>query len=445
MDRTQSQELAKARSSDQSLAETRIIAQEIVHFLEAIYHIASYLRTFPSLLVHYSRGSQQNDDAPLLTQRIASLLEATYHAGAFLKTLYLFTASDFPTFAIPTILFGIFGALSGPILTTNASPSLVSILLRVPQALLLIWTNLLVFNISNQRTPSAVEEDALNKPHRPIPSGRISIDAARRVNLTLVPIVLLLSHTSHVLPTTLLLLAMQWMYNDLRGCDESLLLRNALIALGYGLYSAISLHILTGPSHSLTPTGTRWLFLTTLVMLFTQHICDIKDAPGDRLRGRRSAPIVLGDAACRWSVALPIMLCSAAAPAFFALGPLAHMATLCFGGVVAGRTLLLRDLDADKTTWKLWALWTVSLFALPLVANVESVHYMDGGMLWEALVHYACGAGGDCVERLNVLGAAGVALAVKGGREGVWGRSVGAKGKGEVGMVVPRIRVEVVA
>lgn len=447
MTQTQPKELAKVPSYDRSLAETRVVAQEVVYFFEAVYHTGSFLRSLPSRLIHHSKPKRpQQNDTPILTQRVSPFLEAIFHTGAFLKTLYLFTASDFHTFAIPTILFGVFGALSGPILTTNPSPSVISTLLLIPRSLLLTWINLLIFNISNQRTPSAVEEDALNKPHRPIPAGRISIDSARRVNLVLVPVVLALSWVAGVGTHTLILLAFQWMYNDLQGCDEGVLLRNSLIAGGYGMYSYIGLDILIGSEHSLNSKGYAWLAAVTLVMLATQHICDIKDAPGDALRGRRSAPIVLGDALCRWSVAVPIMLCSIACPAFFALGPVSYTFTIAFGAVVAGRTLFLRDLAADKTTWKLWALWTCSLFVLPLVARVGDAAIVDARVVWEVLVNYAC-AGQDCAEKLNVLAAAGVALAVKGstgsGKGMRWVNGGVKRSMAEV--VVPSIHVEVVA
>lgn len=442
MAQTQPQELAKAPSYDRSLAETRVVAQEVVYFFESVHRVGSFLKSLPSQLINHSKRPQQNE-TPIFTQRVSSFLEAIHQTGAFLKTLYLFTASDFHTFAIPTILFGVFGALSGPILTTNPSPSVVSTLLLIPRSLLLTWTNLLIFNISNQRTPSSVEEDALNKPHRPIPSGRISIDSARRVNLILVPVVSALSWLAGVGTHTPILLALQWMYNDLQGCDEGVLLRNSLIAGGYGMYSYIGLDILIGSEHSLNSKGYVWLAVVTLIMLATQHICDIKDAPGDALRGRRSAPIVLGDALCRWSVALPIMLCSIACPAFFALGPLSYTFTVAFGAVVAGRTLFLRDLAADKATWKLWAVWTCSLFVLPLVARVGDAAVVDARVVWEVLVNYAC-AGQDCAEKLNVLAAAVVAMAVKGstGNRFAW---MGAGKRSMAEVVVPSIHVEVVA
>jgi hypothetical protein len=229
------------------------------------------------------------------------------------------------------------------------------------------------------------------------------------------------------------------MYNDLRGCDESLVLRNVLIAVGYGLYSAIALAVLSGPEAVIARRGYAWIGVVGLVMLTTQHICDIKDAAGDRLRGRRSAPIVLGDAGCRWSVAVPILACSLACPAFFGLGALSYVFTLSFGLVVAGRTLFLRSLAADRVTWKLWAAWTCSLFVLPLVASRGVA--MDAGMLWEVVAHYAC-PGHDCAEKLNVLAVSGIAMAVKGSN--VLGRMD--VGRAESNMTaVPSISVEVVA
>lgn len=433
----QSQKLSKASTPNQHLMETRIVAQEVVQCLETIYHCTSFIKTLPSHLIQLLAGPP-NQDAPLLTQQAVRILEAFYHTTSFLKTLYLFTASDFPTFAIPTILFGLFSALSGPVLTTSPSPNLVDTTSRIPTALALIWTNLLIFNISNQRTPSAVAEDRVNKPHRPIPSGRIDMTAARRVNLCLVPCVLGLAWAAGAWHETLLLLAMQWMYNDLRGCDESLLLRNALIAVGYALYAAMALGIMLAPGAAITTPGRVWLGAVGVVMLCTQHICDIKDARGDRLRGRRSAPIVLGDALCRWSVAVPVLVCSLACPAFFCLGSVARVLTLAAGGLVAGRTLWCRDLKSDTLTWKLWALRTVGLFALPLVANLErSGAVVDCGLLWEAVMHYAC-PGHDCAERLNVLAVSGVAMAVKG--SSVVER-VGAGGHTEGNVTVPRINV----
>ena len=43
----------------------------------------------------------------------------------FARTLWLFTASDHKTFVLPQAAFGILGALSGPLLTTDTNPKLI--------------------------------------------------------------------------------------------------------------------------------------------------------------------------------------------------------------------------------------------------------------------------------------------------------------------------------
>jgi 4-hydroxybenzoate polyprenyltransferase len=239
----------------------------------------------------------------------------------------------------------------------------------MPLALAVVWVNLLIFDISNQRSPVAVEEDKINKPHRPLPSGRVTCKGARRLLLVLLPVALAFGWVMGVWEESLLLAAATWLYNDLGGSDENWILRNLLIAIGYGLYSSAALRVMVGSAHQLTTMGVHWVLLITLVMFTTQHICDIKDAEGDRIRGRRSAPIVLGDGWVRWSVAVPVVVSSISCPLFFGLGLPAYLFTLAMGGFVAFRTLAYRDLKSDKLTWKLWALWTCSLFALPLVKN----------------------------------------------------------------------------
>ncbi|KAF1994428.1 hypothetical protein P154DRAFT_581806 [Amniculicola lignicola CBS 123094] len=354
--------------------------------------------------------------------------------SSFAHTLYLFTHNDFLTFALPTLLFALFGALSGPILTTNTTPSLLAILSRIPQTLLLIWSNLLIFDISNQRSPIAVEEDKINKPHRPIPAGRITCAGADSVLMAAVPAVLALSCVWGVWQETLTLLLFTYMYNDLCLSDYHWTTRNSLIAIGYALYSSLALRIMVGSECTLTSKGWVWIGVVFAIMLFTQHICDIKDAPGDKLRGRQSAPVVLGDDMVRCSVAIPVMLCSVLCPAFFStLGPVSYVLTLSLGSVVALRTLLYRSLDADKLTWKLWALWTTVIFALPLAANAQVFDTQVFVNVWTSLQSSLCG--GDCASSLNIAAVSSVALIVE-GRRILGGVEVGDAGNQSIPMIV---------
>lgn len=71
------------------------------------------------------------------------------------------------------------------------------------------------------------------------------------------------------------------------------------------------------------------------VILTTMQVQDIKDH--DRARDRRTAPLVIGIASTRWTIALPILSFSIACPAFwgFDLSTIAGMITLAMGIIVA--------------------------------------------------------------------------------------------------------------
>lgn len=187
---------------------------------------------------------------------------------------------------------------------------------------------------------------------------------------------------------------------------------------------------MAGAEARLSAKGVQWVALVGMVMLVTQHICDIKDVQGDRVRGRKSAPIVLGDEACRWSVAVSVMICSLVCPAFFALGMWSYAFTMSLGGLVAIRTMTCRTVQADKLTWKLWAFWTVSLFTLPLVSHPEAVY-----VAWRSVSEFVC-PNQTCFDGFNITAASIVALAVTGRRV------VSYVSSGKAHVLVPTITVE---
>jgi hypothetical protein len=197
------------------------------------------------------------------------------------------------------------------------------------------------------------------------------------------------------------------MYNDLGGCDEDFITRNIHIAVGYGLYNSGALRIACGVENQLTRHGIEWIVLTSAMIFTTEHICDLKDQAGDKARGRSSAPIVLGDGICRWTIALPVIFWSILCPAFFGLGFWGYAIPVVVGTVVAVRTVIFRTVEDDSLTWKIWALWTAVLFALPL-AKEHSV--VTESMAW--IVERVC-IGSSCPDSLNLVGVSSMAVAVK--------------------------------
>jgi 4-hydroxybenzoate polyprenyltransferase len=91
----------------------------------------------------------------------------------------------------------------------------------------------LQFNISNQIQDP--EEDRKNKPSRPIPAGRISVDCAADMRWALTPVCLLLSwwYGIHALMASAVFATLTIWYNELHG-DKMGFSKNLLTAILYG-------------------------------------------------------------------------------------------------------------------------------------------------------------------------------------------------------------------
>lgn len=273
---------------------------------------------------------------------------------------------------LPEALFGICGALSGPLLTSHTNSRPYDILLRAPKVFLWVWLNLLVFTLANQRLPGSVIEDRINKPFRPIPAGRIT--AAQTTRLLLASITLVVVVTYFYLGSfeeTVLLFACTWMYNDLEG-GEDFVGRNVLLAFIYTLYGSGSLRVAVQSSSgegSMSSRGYLWSGIIGGIILTTMQVQDLKDQKGDKSRNRRTAPLVLGERFTRWTIAIPVSLWSAVCPFFWTLGINLSILTVVAGLVVAVRVILLDGISNDKKTWKLWCWWLILLYTLPAAKN----------------------------------------------------------------------------
>ncbi|KAI0054327.1 hypothetical protein BV25DRAFT_1817197, partial [Artomyces pyxidatus] len=92
------------------------------------------------------------------------------------------------------------------------------------------WLHLLQFCVSNQSANP--EEDALNKPWRPIPSRRISVSATHVLRWVLLPICFALSILLRVPLHGVAFAVAIFVHNDLR-LDRHWLLRTVCNAWGY--------------------------------------------------------------------------------------------------------------------------------------------------------------------------------------------------------------------
>ena len=267
----------------------------------------------------------------------------------------------------PVTIFGISGALSGR-LTTDTSPCALDILARVPQVGLYVWINLLVEVLANQRLPSSITEDAINKPWRPLPSHRLTPAEARSGLLCLLPLMIAMAFFYRCEKESLLLAALSWMYNDLGGADANFVVRNMLNAGGLLCFGAGATIVASG-SYTLIRTAHLWFGLLGAVIFLTVHTQDLADMKGDAARGRRTLPLVYGENVARWSVAIAVAVSSPACSAFWHLGLYRFLLPAVLGFLLGYRITFLRGEAADKGTWKLWCMWISLLYMLPLLKD----------------------------------------------------------------------------
>lgn len=261
---------------------------------------------------------------------------------SYLYTLFLFTQSDIRIALLPVTLFSIAAA---PV----ASP------IRVLETTFWIWLHLLQCNVANQI--KAPDEDKINKPSRPIPACRITVEDATILRWALVPICLLYSalYSMELMHISLTLILFTVWYNERDG-DKNSLSKNFLTAVMYGL-SELGGTLVAGRDHTqVSPTGRIAAETTVVVFMSTLHAQDFKDADGDRLTGRRTFPIAY-PVASRFAIGLAIPLWSILLTFMWQLDPLCAIAFVGYGCYVGARFMLYRTVQDDKLSCKYYCAW----------------------------------------------------------------------------------------
>lgn len=294
---------------------------------------------------------------------------ATDEVVSRLHVLWLFTRSDLKTVVFPQLAFSLMNVLSGKIVPKAPTFTLAELLLRSFWATGWLWLHLLILDISNQRQSDSIVEDSTNKPWRPLPSRRISPEAARRLLFVAAPSAILLSWKSGVLLPSMTLMTLSWLYNDIGGANEHFLMRNLLNAGGLVSFGAGATFIISGTTASelyLSRTGRQWFEIIGAVIATTIHVQDLADVEGDALRNRHTLPLRWGQQVARYSAAILVMFWSLACPAYWGLEFTNYATSFCFGLGLALLTLRGKSIRSDEIAWKLWCLWMMVLFTLPL-------------------------------------------------------------------------------
>ncbi|MCJ1334480.1 hypothetical protein MMC10_011192, partial [Thelotrema lepadinum] len=214
----------------------------------------------------------------------------------FFSILYLFTASDFKTIVIPTSLFGVLESYCEVLFLGIDSKSAFELCVRWPLTVVWVWLNLLPFNINNQSQPEAISEDSINKGWRPLPSGLIAPVKARILMFFFYMTAILVSWHIGAFAQCLSLIFLGTWYNTWGGADADWMLRNFINVAGYMSFMTGSTCVaLDSRQPQRSPTGFIWLITLGAIIFSTVQMQDLQDQDGDRVRGRKTMPLQLGD------------------------------------------------------------------------------------------------------------------------------------------------------
>ncbi|KAJ7446936.1 UbiA prenyltransferase family-domain-containing protein [Mycena galericulata] len=275
-------------------------------------------------------------------------LSCSMLASQCLHISYAFTRSDFKTVVFPVLCYGLM-----------ASPSVE--FRRIPLLILWIWIHLLQFTAANQMLSH--DEDALNKPYRPIPAGLITTEQTRVLRWVLVPICLFISVTSDVFYPGLSLAVAFIAYNEL-GLDNHWFTKNLLNAIGLVSWNIGAANISSGGQAFKNEECWVAPYFSAALIISTIHIQDFRDVVGDRKAGRTTFPIAMPEYS-RWITFILLSSWSLGLSLYWSLGVIKTSIFVLFGVFIGTRILCQRTEFDDKVSLRLFMIWLCVSQILP--------------------------------------------------------------------------------
>ncbi|MFO0576219.1 MAG: UbiA family prenyltransferase [Polyangia bacterium] len=277
-----------------------------------------------------------------------------------LRLSWSFIWRDLSTTMLPALLF------MAAALKTRADLSAPALTLALLKWALYFWLYIYTFCLADQI--AGVEEDRINKPDRPIASGLVTRPGAVR-RWCLYSLIFLVAGALFGVAHWALLWLLASVLHNFCGWDKNWFTKNNVVMpLGF-LAEVGAAWQLVAP---LSPIAWRWLVVGALVVSMTAAIQDFRDVRGDRLTGRRTLPIVLGDHRARLVMCLSFAsMCLLMHVALWGgSGLKGILCDLWFCGLalyICGRLLIYRTARADDTTYMVYTYWYCSILASAVV------------------------------------------------------------------------------
>lgn len=158
-------------------------------------------------------------------------------------------------------------------------------------------------------------------------------------------------------------------YNEWGGSSNPFV-KNLLNGLGISCLLAGPLEVATGRSiFSGEYEAVIWLSILTAAIATTSHTQDFRDMEGDKAAGRKTVPLVIGEDNAGLVVSLGVIIWTIIACQVWGAGWREAVLPLIGGTALIGNISMNKTRRGNKLSWKLWVLWMLGLFLLPLLSR----------------------------------------------------------------------------
>ncbi|TRM67493.1 UbiA prenyltransferase family [Schizophyllum amplum] len=280
---------------------------------------------------------------------VATLLQSLY-------TGFLFSRSDIVPILGPALSMSL--VLAGPTDFTSFMTGL-------------IWTELHLMAFETKNQIVGLDEDKLAKPHRPIPSGRISPESTQILYVCLVLASFIMSARLGLLTPSVIYFVAIVAYNEC-SLARHWFFKSVLSAIGYVCYSW-GMSVCFDHGRPLSSLSMMALVMTGTIFATTGQAQDFRDREGDAAIGRKTLAILLPQAVGRWSLAALLFVWTSVL-VWFWVPPMAFSLML-FALAATATCVFVTDYsqESDRRAYWWYNMWLISCHALPLFHRLRGL------------------------------------------------------------------------